>query len=65
MKNLEIIDKVKDSIYPIATFLFILILWQSMVGVLEVPQYILPTPVDIINVFLKIIKIYPCMLWLL
>ena len=51
MKNLEIIDKVKDSIYPIATFLFILILWQSMVGVLEVPQYILPTPVDIINVF--------------
>ena len=53
MKNLEIIDKVKDSIYPIATFLFILILWQSMVGVLEVPQYILPTPVDIINVFFK------------
>ncbi len=65
MKNLEIIDKVKDSIYPIATFLFILILWQSVVGVLEVPQYILPTPVDIINVFLKIIKIYPCILWLL
>ncbi|ENY8712731.1 ABC transporter permease [Clostridioides difficile] len=53
MKNLEIIDKVKDSIYPIATFLFILILWQSMAGVLEVPQYILPTPVDIINVFFK------------
>ena len=53
MTNLETIEKVKNSLYPIATFLFIIILWQVTVDFLEIPQYVLPTPIDIVNVFYK------------
>lgn len=51
MKNLKIIDRLKDSIYPIATFLFILVIWQLIVNINDVPMYILPAPSDIIEVF--------------
>ncbi|GAA0236566.1 ABC transporter permease [Metaclostridioides mangenotii] len=51
MTNLETIEKVKNSLYPILTFLFIIIFWQLTVEFLEIPQYILPTPIDIVKVF--------------
>lgn len=51
MKNLKIIDRLKDSIYPIATFLFILVIWQLIVNINDVPMYILPAPSNIIEVF--------------
>ncbi|WP_027702119.1 ABC transporter permease [Metaclostridioides mangenotii] len=53
MINLETIEKVKNSLYPILTFLFIIIFWQLTVEFLEIPQYILPTPIDIVKVFFK------------
>jgi len=53
MTNLETIEKVKNSLYPILTFLFIIIFWQLTVEFLEIPQYILPTPIDIVKVFFK------------
>ncbi|GAA3659148.1 ABC transporter permease [Asaccharospora irregularis] len=53
MKNLKIIDRIKSSIYPITTFLLILVIWQVVVETLNIPQYILPTPIDIIEVFSK------------
>lgn len=53
MKNLKTIDKLKDSIYPITTFLFILVIWQLIVDINDIPMYILPTPSDIIQVFFK------------
>ena len=53
MKNLKTIDKLKDSIYPIATFLFILLIWQLIVEINDIPMYILPTPSDILKVFIK------------
>ncbi len=53
MKNLKTIDKVKNSLYPIATFLVLLIIWEVIVKVQNVPQYILPAPSDILKVFYK------------
>lgn len=53
MKNLKTIDKVKNSLYPIATFLVLLIMWEVIVKVQNVPQYILPAPSDILQVFYK------------
>ncbi|RDY24254.1 ABC transporter permease [Romboutsia maritimum] len=53
MINLKTIDKIKDSIYPILTFLFILVVWQICVGAYDIPQYILPAPTEIIEVFIK------------
>lgn len=52
MINLKITDKFKDSLYPILTFLAIIIVWQVMVEIKDIPQYILPTPIDIIKVFI-------------
>ncbi len=51
--SLKIIDKSKNYIYPILTFIIILIVWQLVVEYKEIPQYILPTPIDIINVFIN------------
>ncbi len=51
MKNLRIIDKIKNSLYPVVTFLIILIIWQLVVEGFNIPQYILPSPMDIIGVF--------------
>ena len=51
MTNLKITDKFKDSLYPILTFLAIIIVWQVIVEIKDIPQYILPTPIDIIKVF--------------
>jgi ABC-type nitrate/sulfonate/bicarbonate transport system permease component len=53
MKNLKIIDKVKNSLYPIATFLVLIIIWEIIVKIRNVPQYILPAPSDILEVFYK------------
>ena len=52
MTNLKITDKFKDSLYPILTFLAIIIVWQAVVEIKYIPQYILPTPIDIIKVFI-------------
>ena len=49
MTNLKITDKFKDSLYPILTFLAIIIVWQAVVEIKYIPQYILPTPIDIIK----------------
>ena len=51
MKNLKIIDKFKNSLYPVVTFLIILIIWQFVVEGFNIPQYILPSPIDILGVF--------------
>ena len=51
MKNLRIIDKIKNSLYPVVTFLIILIIWQFVVEGFNIPQYILPSPIDILGVF--------------
>lgn len=53
MTSLKTTDKFKDYIYPILTFLAIIIVWQVVVEVKDVPQYILPTPIDIVNVFIN------------
>lgn len=51
MKNLRIIDRVKDSLYPIITFFSIIIIWQLLVMIMKVPSYLIPTPLDIIREF--------------
>ena len=38
MKNLKITDKFKDSLYPILTFLAIIIVWQVVVEIKDIPQ---------------------------
>ncbi|MEG0857054.1 MAG: ABC transporter permease [Terrisporobacter sp.] len=52
MTNLEITDKIKNYIYPIVTFISMLILWQLIVVNGNIPQYLMPSPTDIIEVFL-------------
>ncbi|MGL5328651.1 MAG: ABC transporter permease [Peptostreptococcaceae bacterium] len=51
MINLETTDKIKNSLYPIFTFIAIIILWQMVVVMGDIPQYILPSPTDIVEVF--------------
>lgn len=51
MKNLRITSRIKDSLYPIATFFLILIIWQISVTAMKVPSYLIPTPLDIIKEF--------------
>lgn len=53
MKSLKTIDKVKNSLYPIITFLSILLIWELVVQINDIPQYILPAPSDITKVFSK------------
>lgn len=52
MKSLKIIDKAQQYFYPIITCLIIIVLWQVIVEIKDIPQYILPTPMDIIGVFI-------------
>lgn len=51
MKNSKIINRVKDALYPIFTFLALLVIWQVSVSKMNVPSYILPSPLDIIEEF--------------
>ncbi|WP_455539460.1 ABC transporter permease [Terrisporobacter sp.] len=50
--NLEITDKIKNYIYPIVTFISIILVWEFIVVNNNVPQYIMPSPTKILNVFL-------------
>lgn len=47
----RITHKSKDYIYPTITFSLILILWQVIVNIYDIPQYIMPSPLDILKVF--------------
>ena len=49
--NLEITDKIKNYIYPIITFISIIFIWQFIVVSNNIPQYIMPAPSDIIEIF--------------
>ncbi|TQQ84795.1 ABC transporter permease [Peptacetobacter hominis] len=49
--NLEIRDRYKDIIYPIAVFVAIIIIWQAIVVCMDIPGYLLPAPSDIVSVF--------------
>lgn len=51
MKNSKIINRVKDALYPILIFLALLVIWQVSVSKMNVPSYILPSPLDIIEEF--------------
>jgi ABC-type nitrate/sulfonate/bicarbonate transport system permease component len=51
MKNLKIIDKTKENILPVIFILTIIIIWQFVVEFKNIPQYLIPTPLDIIEVF--------------
>ncbi|PSJ31850.1 ABC transporter permease [Peptostreptococcus russellii] len=53
MKNSKIINRVKDALYPILTFLALLVIWQVSVSKMNVPSYILPSPLDIVEEFKK------------
>lgn len=53
MISLKITDKARNYLYPIITFSAIIILWQVIVEVKDIPQYILPTPIDILKVFIQ------------
>ncbi len=49
--NLETTDKIKDLLYPIITFISIILIWEYIVVSNDVPQYLMPAPSDIINIF--------------
>lgn len=50
MKKLESIE---SKLYPIATIIIIIALWQAIVTLENVPQYILPSPLKIVNTLFK------------
>lgn len=52
MKSLKITGNIKNLIYPVATFIFLLLLWQFSVDGMKVPSYVLPGPSDIFKEFL-------------
>lgn len=41
----------KDNLYPIATIILIVVIWEAIVRLFDVPGYILPKPSDILLVF--------------
>ena len=49
--NLEITDKIKRAAYPVITFIAIIIAWELIVIGFDIPQYLLPAPTDIVEVF--------------
>lgn len=49
--NLEITDNLKKASYPVITFLLIIAIWEFVVIKFDIPQYLLPAPTDIIDVF--------------
>ena len=50
--NLEITDKIKNYIYPIITFITIILVWQFIVVNKNIPSYILPSPSKILKIFI-------------
>ena len=50
--NLEITDKIKNYIYPIITFITIILVWQFIVVNKSIPSYILPSPSKILKIFI-------------
>ena len=51
MRNSKITSRIRNSVYPIATFAVLLLIWQFSVNRMQVPSYILPSPSDIIEEF--------------
>lgn len=47
MKSLKRTDKLTSNIYPVATFIILILLWQLYVRYFNVPNYVLPAPTDI------------------
>ncbi|KMT23254.1 ABC transporter permease [Clostridium cylindrosporum] len=50
MKRLE---SIQNRLYPIATVITIILLWQGIVVFEHIPQYILPSPVNIVDTLIK------------
>lgn len=50
MKRLK---NIECKIYPIATIIIIILLWQFVVSFRNIPQYILPSPIKIISTLVK------------
>lgn len=42
-------DRVKAILYPSITFVVLLALWKGAIEILEVPNYLLPTPESVVN----------------
>ena len=45
-------DKIKNYIYPIITFITIILVWQFIVVNKSIPSYILPSPSKILKIFI-------------
>ena len=56
MTNLKITDKFKDSRYPILTFLAIIIVWQAVVEIKDIPGDIIIIIMNVLSIFLVIIS---------
>lgn len=44
---------IENKLYPIATIIIIVLLWQGITTLKHVPQFILPSPVKIVNTLFK------------
>ncbi len=51
MIKIKYTNKLKDILYPLVTFLVIIIVWQFIVDYFDIKGYIMPSPSDIIKVF--------------
>ncbi len=50
---MQISESIKNKLYPAVTILIIVLLWQSIVEIYKVPQYILPSPFEIIKTLIN------------
>lgn len=48
---------IENKLYPIVTIIVVVLLWQGITAFRHVPQYILPSPVKIVNTLFKDFKI--------
>nr|DAD54247.1 TPA_exp: Formylaminopyrimidine transport permease protein ThiX [Clostridium autoethanogenum DSM 10061] len=46
---MEKTKNIQSKIYPIATIIIVVIIWQLTINLAHVPQYIIPSPLDILK----------------
>jgi ABC-type nitrate/sulfonate/bicarbonate transport system permease component len=42
-----------DKLYPVITLIIIILLWQGIVNIKDIPKYILPAPTDIVSTLIR------------
>lgn len=51
MKSLKTTNKIINNIYPIVTFILLVMIWEMTIAFMKIPSYLIPSPSDILLEF--------------